>query len=485
MPILITTGSNFLRNGEAMSKHSDLSSIHAVPFAAKSAKPGLLVVEDDESLAIQMKRALSEDYQVSLAEDRNTALQVFQNERPALVTLDLGLPPAAHGVEEGFAALEAFLAVDPTAKVIVVTGRGEPENGRNAVANGAYDFFSKPYQLDELKMVLRRAFYLHTLEEEHRNLEKRSQGKPLANMLGTSRPMQDVFSMIRKVATTDVAVLVLGESGTGKELAARGIHQESDRRGGPFIAINCGAIPDTLLESELFGHERGAFTGAHTQRKGRIELAQGGTLFLDEIGELPLALQVKLLRFLQERQIERIGGREPIAIDTRVITATNRDLKSAILEGRFREDLYFRLGVVTIALPSLRERGEDILVLAKVLLDRSAVETGKSIKGFTEEAQRVIRAYSWPGNVRELENRVKRAVIMSDGTRITPADLELNGQAAAAEVTTLRAAREQVERSLIEGALRRHAGNLTQVAIDLGISRPTLYDLLQKLNVTR
>jgi two-component system NtrC family response regulator len=334
-------------------------------------------------------------------------------------------------------------------------------------------------------MVLRRAAYLHTLEEENRSLEKRFRGEAFAEMLGTSRPMQDVFAMIRKVATTDVAVLILGESGTGKELVARAIHQESDRRGGPFIAINCGAIPDALLESELFGHERGAFTGAHMQRKGRFELAQGGTLFLDEIGELPFALQVKLLRFLQERQIERLGGREPIAIDTRVITATNRDLKSAISEGRFREDLYFRLGVVTIALPSLRERGEDIFLLAKVLLDRYAAEAGKAIKGFTADAQKAIRAYSWPGNVRELENRVKRAAIMSDGPRITAQDLELSGPMPEAEVLTLRQARERVEKNLIEGALRRHAGNLTQVAMDLGISRPTLYDLLQKLNLTR
>jgi two-component system NtrC family response regulator len=469
-----------------MSKGANPSSMDPSPRAAKSAaKPGLLIVEDDESLRMHMSRALAEDYRVSVAEDRKTALQVFENEWPALVVLDLGLPPAAHGVEEGFAALGAFLSLDPTAKVIVVTGRGASENGRKAVARGAYDFFFKPYHLDELKMVLRRAAYLHTLEEENRSLEKRFRGEAFAEMLGTSRPMQDVFAMIRKVATTDVAVLILGESGTGKELAARAIHQESDRRGGPFIAINCGAIPDALLESELFGHERGAFTGAHMQRKGRFELAQGGTLFLDEIGELPFALQVKLLRFLQERQIERLGGREPIAIDTRVITATNRDLKSAISEGRFRADLYFRLGVVTIALPSLRERGEDILLLAKVLLDRYAAEAGKAIKGFTADAQKAIRAYSWPGNVRELENRVKRAAIMSDGPRITAQDLELSGPMPEAGVLTLRQARERVEKNLIEGALRRHAGNLTQVAMDLGISRPTLYDLLQKLNLTR
>jgi two-component system NtrC family response regulator len=451
------------------------------PVASPSPiKPKLLVVEDDEPMRMQMRWALADEYEVCQAGDRTTALEVFRKERPALVTLDLGLPPVTHGVEEGFAALAAILGIDSRVKIIVVTGRAERENGRNAVANGAYDFFPKPYDLDELKMVLRRAQYLFTLEEEHRNLERRTRGKSFSEMLGTSRPMQDVFEIIRKVATTDVAVLILGESGTGKELAARAIHQESNRRAGPFVAINCGAIPENLLESELFGHEKGAFTGAHIQRKGRIELAQGGTLFLDEIGDLPPALQVKLLRFLQERQIERIGGREPIAIDARVITATNRDLPSALVNGHFREDLYFRLGVVTVALPALRERGEDVLLLAKALLDRSAVEAAKAMKGFTEEAQSAICSHPWTGNVRELENRVKRAVIMSDGPWVTPQDLELKPVG-----LTLREARERVERSLVEGAVRMHAGNLTQVATDLGISRPTLYDLMEKLGISR
>jgi two-component system NtrC family response regulator len=280
--------------------------------------------------------------------------------------------------------------------------------------------------------------------------------------------------------------LILGESGTGKELAARAIHQESNRSGGPFIAINCGAIPETLLESELFGHEKGAFTGAHAQRKGRIELAQGGTLFLDEIGELPLALQVKLLRFLQERRIERIGRREPIVIDARVIAATNRDLKGALVEGRFREDLYFRLGVVTLALPPLRDRGEDVLLLAKALLEQCARETAKPVKGFTEAAYAAIRSHAWPGNVRELENRIKRGVIMSDGRLISPEDLELGESTVQeSEVLTLREARERTEKSLIENALRKHSGNLTQVARELGVSRPTLYDMMEKLRVNR
>jgi two-component system NtrC family response regulator len=469
-----------------MSKRSSLTPNNVDPLATRSlGKPKLLIVEDDDALRTQMIWALAEDFKVCQAEDRKTALEVFRRERPALVTLDLGLPPATHGVEEGFAVLAALLEIDPTAKIIVVTGRSERENGRKAVANGAYDFFCKPYDSDELKIVLRRAQYLFTLEEEHRNLERRSRGESFSEMLGTSRPMQDVFAMIRKVATTDVPVLILGESGTGKEVAARAIHQESDRRVGPFVAINCGAIPENLLESELFGHEKGAFTGAHIQRKGRIELAQGGTLFLDEIGELPLALQVKLLRFLQERQVERVGGREPIAIDARVITATNRDLQSALTEGRFREDLYFRLGVVTVSLPALREREEDVLLLAKVLLDRYAAESAKSIKGFTEKAENAIRSYLWPGNVRELENRIKRAVIMSEGQRISPEDLELDEQNGQSETLTLREARERLERAVIERALRKHDGNLTQVASDLGISRPTLYDLMEKLGISR
>ena len=447
-------------------------------------KPALLIVEDDETLAMQMKLALAQYYEVTLATERKTALEVFRNQRPALVALDLALPPN-HSVEEGFAALDELLGVDPAVKIIVVTGRTERQNGRNAVAKGAYDFFSKPYALDELKMVLCRAFYLYTLEQENRQLAERARGAAFAEMRGTSRAMQDVFATIRKVASSDAAVLVLGESGTGKELAARAIHQESDRSSGPFIAINCGAIPDTLLESELFGHEKGAFTGAHTQRKGRIELAQGGTLFLDEIGELPLLLQVKLLRFLQNREIERIGGRAPIPIDTRVITATNRDLKSALTEGRFREDLYFRLGVVTLALPPLRERGEDIGLLAKTILNRCAGDAAKAIKGFTAEAERAMRSYSWPGNVRELENRVKRAVIMADGHMVTPADLELAVRDFDPEALTLREARERLEKRIIESALRRHSGNLTRVAIDLGVSRPTLYDLMEKLRIQR
>jgi two-component system NtrC family response regulator len=464
-----------------MSNRSVLDSDRLGSIAAQTPKKSkLLIIEDDDSLRMQMRWAVSDDYEVCEAGDRNTAVEVFRKERPALVTLDLGLPPAAHGVEEGFTALGAILGIDPTAKVVVITGRAERENGRNAVANGAYDFFCKPFDLDELKIILRRAAYLSTLEEEHRHLERLSRGQAFAEMLGASRSMQNVFAMVRKVATTDAAVLLLGESGTGKELVAKAIHQESGRSSRPFIAINCGAIPETLLEAELFGHEKGAFTGAHALRKGRIELAQQGTLFLDEIGELPLALQVKLLRFLQERQIERIGGRQPITIDTRVITATNRDLKHALTEGRFREDLYFRLAVVTITLPALRDRGEDILLLARMLLDRCAAGAAKPIKGFTAEAQRVIRSHSWPGNVRELENRVKRAVIMSDGPWISPQDLELKTVG-----LTLHDARERLERGLVEEALARHGGNITQVARDLGISRPTLYDLMEKLGISR
>ena len=390
-----------------------------------SGKQKLLIVDDDEDLRTQMKWALAQDYEVLLAEDRQSAAAVMRKEKPAVVTLDLGLPPLPAGVEEGFAALDEILNEHGQTKVIIITGRGEKENALRAVEKGAYDFFYKPIQLDELKVVLRRAFHLSQLEREQRALQQRLSGDTFEGMLGTCGKMQEVFSVIRKVATTDAPVLIMGESGTGKELVARAMHRLSVRQANPFIVINCGAIPENLLESELFGHEKGAFTGAHIQRKGRFEMAEGGTLFLDEIGELPLTLQVKLLRFLQERVVERVGGREQIEVDTRVVAATNRDLKEAMKDGSFREDLYFRLGVILISLPPLREREGDVILLAKAFLERYADENRKKIKGFTDQAIDAIEQYAWPGNVRELENRIKRAVIMAEGTKITPVDLEM------------------------------------------------------------
>jgi two-component system NtrC family response regulator len=336
-----------------------------------------------------------------------------------------------------------------------------------------------------LKIVLGRAFYLSRLEREHRALLQNAEKEAFEGMLGASPQMESVFTAIRKVATTDASVLILGESGTGKELVARAIHKLSARNGGPLVVINCGAIPENLLESELFGHEKGAFTGAHIQRKGRIEAARGGTLFLDEIGDLSLPLQVKILRYLQEQKIERIGGREEISIDSRVLAATNSDLKQAIKEGRFREDLFYRLSVVTIALPPLRERGDDILLLANAFLIRFAREYGKNIAGFHQRAADALVHHFWEGNIRELENRIKRAAIMAEGKKITPTDLELDSSFVEYKGLGLKGAREALERDFIQRALARCRGNMTRVAEELGISRPTLYELMEKLKIAR
>lgn len=446
-------------------------------------KSKLLIVEDSEEIRTQMKWALARDHELFLAENRQQALDVVKREQPAVVTLDLGLPPRPHDVTEGFHTLNEILQQSAETKVIVITGQEDRENALTAIGQGAYDFFCKPIQIDELKVVLRRAFYIYQLEREHRELRQRLDGQPFEGMLGASLQMQDVVEMIRKVATTDVPVLIVGESGVGKELVARAIWQKSARKDGPFVVINCAAIPDTLLESELFGHEKGAFTGGDVQRKGRLELADGGTVFLDEIGELSLSLQVKLLRFLQEHRIERLGGRELIAIDTRVIAATNTDLEKGMREGRFRDDLYYRLRVVTVNVPPLRERKEDILLLAKAMLHRYSAGRKKKITGFSDEAAKAIQAYGWPGNIRELENRVRRGLLMAEGARLTAADLELPVPAAGAEGWTLREVRERVEREHLKKVLARNNGNLSQVAVELDISRPTLYEMLKRMGL--
>ena len=448
-------------------------------------RPKLLIVEDDPDLRTQMKWALAQDYEVLLAEDRSSALEAFGKERPSVVTLDLGLPPSPGEVKEGFLLLDEILLQDGLIKVIVITGQGEKDHALKAIGEGAYDFFCKPIQIEELKVVLNRAFYVSQLEREHLKLQQRLSGESFEGMFGISPQIQEVFSSIRKVATTEVPVLIVGESGTGKELVARAIHRNSSRREYPFVVINCGAIPETLLESELFGHEKGAFTGAHIQRKGRFEMAQGGTLFLDEIGELSLALQVKLLRFLQEQKIERIGGREEILVDARVLTATNKDLKQALKDGKFREDLYYRLGVVTISLPPLRERQGDILLLATALLQRFSNESGKKISGFTPQAIRAIESYTWPGNIREMENRIKRAVIMAEGQIMTHADLEFQSPYERYKGKGLKEAREALEKDFIERALSKHKGSITHAASELGISRPTLYELMEKLGIEK
>jgi len=465
-----------------MTQHSKPSTLAPRP---SSVKQKLLIVDDDEDLRMQMKWALAQDYDVLLAEDRTSALNITRKEAPAVITLDLGLPPLPAGVEEGFAVLDEILNEHGQTKVIIITGRGEKEHALCAVEKGAYDFFYKPIQLDELKVVLQRAFHLSHIEREQRALHQRLSGDAFEDMLGTCSKMQDIFSIIRKISTTDAPVLIMGESGTGKELVARAIHKRSTRQAKPFIVINCGAIPENLLESELFGHEKGSFTGAHIQRKGRIEMAEGGTLFLDEIGELPILLQVKLLRFLQEKVVERVGGREQIEVDARVIAATNRDLKEAMKDGNFREDLYFRLGVIMMSIPPLREREGDVILLAKVFLERFADENRKKIKGFTEHAIDAIELYAWPGNVRELENRIKRAVIMAEGKKITPVDLEMEAPKKKYESMGLKEAREALEKELILKALTRNSRNVTKAAADLGLTRPTLYDLMEKYSIPK
>jgi len=449
-------------------------------------KPKILIVDDDEAIRTQMKWALSEHYEVHFAEDRKAAGEGFEVNSPAVTLLDLGLPPRPNESDEGLAVLSDILAIDNTAKVIIISGQGEKQNAIEAVGAGAYDFLCKPVEMDELRLLIRRCIHVVELEKEYHKLQQSQRSDVFEDMLGSSPQMQAVFDLIRKVAGTNAPVLLLGESGTGKEMAAAAIHRCSARKDGPFVAINCNAIPENLLESELFGHEKGSFTGAHVQRKGLLETANGGTLFLDEIGELPPAIQVKLLRFLQEQRLQRVGGRQEIQVDTRLVAATNSDLKELINSGKFREDLYFRLAVVTIRLLPLRERGEDIVFLAREFLQRYASQNGQKMV-FSPDALRAMNRYSWPGNVRELQNRVKRGVIMAGGSRVSAKDLELdqdNGLAASS-ATTLRQAREHVEREMVKQALKKNSGKITSAAADLGISRPTLYELMEKLGISK
>ncbi|WP_045220251.1 PEP-CTERM-box response regulator transcription factor [Desulfonatronum thioautotrophicum] len=452
----------------------------------------LLIIDDNEDIRQQLKWGLGKSYSLVLAGDVDQALTLFRRHKPAVVTLDLGLPPHEDNSEEGFRCLREILAMEPTTKVIVITGNDDQENALKAIQLGAYDFYRKPVDLDELRIIIKRAFHLASLEEENRQLLH----SPLPGMdnslgiVGQCTKMQDVFATIRKVAESDIAVLITGESGTGKELVARAIHAKSARREGPFVAINCGAIPENLLEAELFGHEKGAFTGAHARSLGKFEYADQGTLFLDEIGELPLSLQVKLLRFLQEKTIQRVGGREDIKVDTRIVSATNIDIQQALEAGSFREDLFYRIGVVSIPLPPLRERGEDILILANLFLRRNNQGQGRTVEGFSPDAHRQLRSYEWPGNVRELENRVQRAAIMAATPLITPEDLgfiepevELENLSQFLIGATLREGREYLERSMIRKALKDHAGNIVKTAESLGVARPTLYDMIKKYNL--
>ncbi len=445
-------------------------------------KPKLLVIEDDEGLQRQLKWSY-EDRQVIIAGDREAAMAALREHAPEVVTLDLGLPPDPDGVSEGFATLEAILSARPGTKVIVASGHGARDSARRAIALGAFDFYHKPVDIDELGFIVQRAYHVATLEAENRRLAEAASGAATNTVLGgmiTAAPeMLKVARMVERVASANVSVMLLGASGTGKELLARGLHNASARSGGPFVAINCAAIPENLLESELFGHERGAFTGAVKTQEGKIELAEGGTLFLDEVGDIPLPLQVKLLRFLQERVIERVGGRKAIPVDVRIVCATHQDLEAMIGDGRFREDLWYRLAEIIVRIPALKERPGDAALLGQYFIARFGRENGRQFQGFTADAIAALSDWHWPGNVRELENRVKRAVIMAEGSRISAADLDLvnKGDEAAC---TLKVAREAADRTAIRHALARCDGNMSSAAKLLGISRPTLYDLVKQ-----
>ncbi|MFL6774037.1 MAG: PEP-CTERM-box response regulator transcription factor [Sphingomicrobium sp.] len=442
--------------------------------------PVLLVVEDDEGLQRQLKWAY-DGYQVVCAGDRASAIEALRAHEPAVVTLDLGLPPDPDGTDEGFAVLQDILRLKPDTKVIVATGHGARESALRAIGLGAYDFYKKPVDIDDLGLIVARAFHLHEIEEENRRHESGGgEATVLGSIITTAPEMQKVAKTIERVASADVSVMLLGASGTGKELLARAVHEKSGRKG-EFIAINCAAIPENLLEAELFGYERGAFTGAVKSNVGKIELAEGGTLFLDEVGDIPLPLQVKLLRFLQERVIERIGGRSGIAVDTRIVCATHQDLEAMIAKGLFREDLYYRLAEIVVKIPSLAERPGDSALLARHFVNRFSRELNSKAQALSSDALAAILAYAWPGNVRELENRIKRAVIMAEGRSIAADDLDLpGGEPDAAELINLRAAREIADRKAIRQAMSRTDNNISGAAKLLGISRPTLYDLLKQ-----
>ena len=445
-------------------------------------RPTLLIVEDDVGLQRQLRWAY-EGYEIVVASDRAQALDAIRAHEPAVVTLDLGLPPDPDGVTEGFATLRDILAIKPDTKVIVASGHGARESALQAIADGAWDFYAKPIDIDALGLIVSRAFHVHALEAENRRLAARVDAGGFGGLITASPEMAVVTRTLERVAPANVSVMLLGASGTGKELLARGLHDASPRSRGNFVAINCAAIPETLLESELFGHEKGAFTGAVKTTEGKIERAAGGTLFLDEIGDVPLALQVKLLRFLQERVIERVGGRKAIPVDTRIVCATHQNVDAMVADGRFREDLYYRLAEIVVRIPALADRTGDSVLLARHFVTRYAKTMNAAVTGLAADARAAIDGWSWPGNVRELENRIKRAVIMADGKLVTAADLDLGGKTEEASTLNLRAAREMADRKAIRQALARADGNIAGASRLLGISRPTLYDLLKSYDL--
>jgi two-component system, NtrC family, response regulator len=435
----------------------------------------ILVIEDDIGIQKQLKWSLSE-FELVFAQDRNSALTQLRRYEPDVVTLDLGLPPDETNAGEGLACLNDILNFNPTCKVIVITGNTENSHALKAVAMGAYDYYQKPIDADVLNVILNRAVKLAQLEAENKAL--RNSNVAAQDIIGNSEAMLKACRTVEKIAPTEITTLLLGESGTGKEVFARAIHKQSPRAKKPFVAINCASIPENLLESELFGYERGAFTGANKTTLGKIECANGGSLLLDEIGDMPLSLQAKMLRFLQERVIERVGGRQEIEVDVRVICATHRNLSEMVAEQSFREDLYYRISEITLVIPPLRERGHDIVVLAKVFLQRFNDEFNSKVQSFSDCAIQAMLQHSWPGNIRELQNKLKSAIIMADSKQITAEDLGLSAQSS--KTATLRMVREQAESQAIRHAHSLASGNLSKTADILGVTRPTLYALIEK-----
>ncbi|MES2831360.1 MAG: PEP-CTERM-box response regulator transcription factor [Pseudomonadota bacterium] len=445
-------------------------------------KQKLLIIEDDPGLQKQLRWNF-DAYEVLVAGDRETALAHIRRHEPAVVTMDLGLPPDPDGATEGLATLQQVLALAPDTKLIVLTGNQDHDNAVKAIGMGAYDFHQKPFDHEVLALVVQRAFYLHALQLKNRQLMQSQADSPVAGLISRDPGMLKVCRNIEKVAPTSATVMLLGESGTGKEVLARALHESSRRRDKRFIAINCAAIPENLLESELFGYEKGAFTGAAKQTLGKIELANGGTFFLDEVGDLPMPLQAKLLRFLQERVIERVGGRQEIAVDVRIVCATHQNLKELAVAGRFREDLYYRLSEIVVTIPPLRERVGDAALLAHHFKNKFSAKEGRASLNFSPEALAQIEAHPWSGNVREMENCIKRAVIMTDGPQITVEDLGLGIIHVVEEPLNLRQVRDEAERLALVKALARSDGNIARASELLGISRPTLYDLMARHNV--
>jgi two-component system NtrC family response regulator len=439
----------------------------------------IMIVEDDAGLRKQLRWALAEDYTVEEAGDQSAAIAILRREDPAVIMLDLGLPPDPNGASEGLATLEEILTFNPGAKVIVSSGNDDRRFALEAIRLGAYDFYPKPVDIDVLRLIIQRAFVIHDLEAENRKLSTERPMGLVGGVVAESSVMAEICRIIERVASSNVTVLLIGESGTGKEVLAQALHTAGDRGAGKFHAINCAAVPEQLLESELFGHERGAFTGAIKQTIGKFEQANGGTLFLDEIGDMPLATQAKLLRFLQERTFERVGGRQTISVDVRVVAATNRNLKQMIAEQQFREDLFYRLAEIEVSVPPLRDRHGDAVLLARYYYDRLRPTLKSGTKGFSPEALSALSSYQWPGNVRELVNRVKRALVLASGDLITPADLGLE----AGRYPTLRELRERTDRDAVNGALAMVDGNISATAKLLGISRPTLYELISSLGI--